>query len=205
MAKRPIFEETAAPGATRPASPRAVIESSGGARRAIRVWLGLLFLMVVAMIAVGGLTRLTDSGLSITEWRPVSGALPPLTETDWQAEFDRYQQIDQFHLLNATFRKIDRQSGHRSINGFAIMTGDVGDIFRRLQPAFNLERTHTGLNQLRYQIEGGQILRAEEILLISEISQHSVNNQFIRKSTGLSTLAAVRAATTQRFAGQALA
>ncbi|MCB1388044.1 MAG: COX15/CtaA family protein [Rhodobacteraceae bacterium] len=102
MAKRPIFEETAAPGATRPASPRAVIESSGGARRAIRVWLGLLFLMVVAMIAVGGLTRLTDSGLSITEWRPVSGALPPLTETDWQAEFDRYQQIDQFHLLNAT-------------------------------------------------------------------------------------------------------
>ncbi|MCW1933182.1 heme A synthase [Pararhodobacter zhoushanensis] len=99
MAKRPIFEETAAP-ATAPA-PRAGIEAPKGARRAIQIWLGLLFVMVLAMITVGGMTRLTDSGLSITEWRPLSGALPPMSQADWQSEFDLYQQIDQFHLLNA--------------------------------------------------------------------------------------------------------
>jgi heme A synthase len=43
------------------------------------------------MIAVGGMTRLTDSGLSITEWRPVTGALPPMSDADWQAEFDKYR------------------------------------------------------------------------------------------------------------------
>ncbi|MCA2010614.1 COX15/CtaA family protein [Cereibacter sphaeroides] len=101
MAKRPIFEETAAPGPAAAPARRASIEAPSGARRAIRVWLGILFLMVAAMIAVGGLTRLTDSGLSITEWKPLSGALPPMNDTDWQAEFDLYQQIDQFHLMNA--------------------------------------------------------------------------------------------------------
>ncbi len=97
MARRPIFEETTAPVAPQ---PRRGIEAPQGARRAIRLWLGLLFALVVAMIALGGLTRLTDSGLSITEWRPLTGALPPMNAADWQAEFDRYQQIDQYHLLN---------------------------------------------------------------------------------------------------------
>ena len=55
-----------------------------GARGAIRVWLMVLFVLVALMIAVGGLTRLTDSGLSITEWRPVTGALPPMDAADWQ-------------------------------------------------------------------------------------------------------------------------
>ena len=45
-------------------------------------------LMIVSIVAVGGITRLTESGVSITEWKPVSGVLPPLNETDWQAEFD---------------------------------------------------------------------------------------------------------------------
>ncbi len=97
MAKRPIFEESAAPATLQ---RRATIEAPQGARRAIRVWLWLMFALVVAMIAVGGLTRLTDSGLSITEWRPLSGALPPMNAADWQAEFTRYQQIDQYALLN---------------------------------------------------------------------------------------------------------
>ncbi|WP_370343635.1 heme A synthase [Pararhodobacter marinus] len=105
MAKRPIFEDATAPKASaQPAAQparRGGIEAPSGARRAIRVWLGVLFVMVMAMIAVGGLTRLTDSGLSITEWKPLTGALPPMTEAEWQAEFDLYQQIDQFHLLNA--------------------------------------------------------------------------------------------------------
>ena len=52
------------------------------------------------MIAVGGLTRLTDSGLSITEWKPVTGALPPMNEADWQAEFAKYQAIPEYQLQN---------------------------------------------------------------------------------------------------------
>ncbi|MBN8293896.1 COX15/CtaA family protein [Rhodobacter sp. NTK016B] len=109
MAKRPIFEDAAAPKAAAQAGPQTGsrparsggIEAPSGARRAIRLWLGVLFVMVMAMIAVGGLTRLTDSGLSITEWKPLTGALPPMNDADWQAEFDLYQQIDQFHLMNA--------------------------------------------------------------------------------------------------------
>ena len=52
------------------------------------------------MVLVGGLTRLTGSGLSITEWRPVTGAIPPLSDADWQAEFAKYQGTPQYDLLN---------------------------------------------------------------------------------------------------------
>lgn len=71
-----------------------------GARGAIRVWLIVLFLLVVAMIVVGGLTRLTGSGLSITEWRPVTGAIPPMDLAAWTAEFDKYRQTPQYELAN---------------------------------------------------------------------------------------------------------
>ena len=66
----------------------------------VRLWLGVLFALVVAMIFIGGLTRLTDSGLSITEWRPVSGALPPLSAQDWADEFEKYKQIPEYQLQN---------------------------------------------------------------------------------------------------------
>ena len=52
------------------------------------------------MVAVGGATRLTGSGLSITEWKPVTGAIPPLTEQAWLAEFEKYRQISQYELVN---------------------------------------------------------------------------------------------------------
>jgi cytochrome c oxidase assembly protein subunit 15 len=52
------------------------------------------------MVAVGGATRLTGSGLSITEWKPVTGAIPPLTEQAWMAEFEKYRQISQYELVN---------------------------------------------------------------------------------------------------------
>jgi cytochrome c oxidase assembly protein subunit 15 len=71
-----------------------------GARRGIRLWLMILFALVVVMIAVGGLTRLTDSGLSITEWKPVTGALPPMSEAVWQEEFDKYRAIPQYEIMN---------------------------------------------------------------------------------------------------------
>jgi cytochrome c oxidase assembly protein subunit 15 len=98
--KRSIFEEV---GERAPAPGRqgGLIDAGRrGARRGIRAWLMVLFALVVVMIAVGGLTRLTDSGLSITEWRPVTGALPPLSEAHWQAEFDKYRAIPQYQLLN---------------------------------------------------------------------------------------------------------
>src|SRR3712207_8574192 len=70
------------------------------ARRWVRLWLYALFALVVAMIVVGGLTRLTDSGLSITEWNLVTGTIPPLNAADWQAEFDLYRQSPQYELTN---------------------------------------------------------------------------------------------------------
>ena len=60
---------------------------------ALARWLFAVAALVVLMIAVGGITRLTESGLSITEWKPVTGAIPPLTEAQWLAEFRAYQQI----------------------------------------------------------------------------------------------------------------
>ena len=66
----------------------------------VRLWLYLLAALVVGMVAVGGATRLTGSGLSITEWRPVTGAIPPLSETAWAAEFEKYRASPQYQLLN---------------------------------------------------------------------------------------------------------
>jgi len=71
-----------------------------GARKAIRFWLFALMALVILMIEVGGLTRLTDSGLSITEWRPVTGSVPPLSAAAWDAEFSKYQEIPEYQLQN---------------------------------------------------------------------------------------------------------
>jgi cytochrome c oxidase assembly protein subunit 15 len=67
---------------------------------ALRIWLAGIALLIVAMILVGGATRLTESGLSITEWQPVMGTIPPLSEADWQEAFTAYQQIPQYKELN---------------------------------------------------------------------------------------------------------
>ena len=98
--KRSIFEEV---GAASVAVPQAGgIDARGlGARAGIRLWLMVLFALVVVMIAVGGLTRLTDSGLSITEWKPISGALPPMNAAAWQAEFDAYRVSPEFKMQNS--------------------------------------------------------------------------------------------------------
>ena len=97
--KRKLFEEV---GATAQVAPQGgLIEGNKGARRGIRAWLVALFLLVAMMIAVGGLTRLTDSGLSITEWKPVTGAIPPLSEADWVTEFDKYKATPEFQLQNS--------------------------------------------------------------------------------------------------------
>lgn len=61
----------------------------------VRIWLYVMAALVLCMVVVGGATRLTESGLSITEWKPISGVIPPLTEADWMKEFDAYRQIPQ--------------------------------------------------------------------------------------------------------------
>ncbi|MCE1236923.1 MAG: COX15/CtaA family protein [Hyphomicrobiales bacterium] len=71
------------------------------ADRPVRLWLYLVAALIFAMVIVGGVTRLTESGLSITEWQPLLGALPPLSDADWQAAFDRYREIPQYRLMNA--------------------------------------------------------------------------------------------------------
>jgi len=68
--------------------------------RAVRLWLYFIAGLVLAMITVGGATRLTDSGLSITEWQPLLGAIPPLTEEHWLEAFAKYKEIPQYHLVN---------------------------------------------------------------------------------------------------------
>lgn len=68
--------------------------------RAIANWLYFVAALVVAIVVVGGVTRLTESGLSITEWKPLTGVIPPLTEAQWQAEFANYRKIPQYEAIN---------------------------------------------------------------------------------------------------------
>ncbi|MDF8333499.1 COX15/CtaA family protein [Novosphingobium cyanobacteriorum] len=78
---------------------RPAVPSSASPLALVR-WLWVVAAMIVAIVVVGGITRLTESGVSITEWNPVSGALPPLTEAAWQAEFAKYRQTPQYILVN---------------------------------------------------------------------------------------------------------
>lgn len=66
----------------------------------VEAWLWFVAALIFAMIIVGGATRLTDSGLSITEWQPLLGAIPPLSEADWMIAFEKYRQIPEYHLVN---------------------------------------------------------------------------------------------------------
>jgi cytochrome c oxidase assembly protein subunit 15 len=69
--------------------------------RAVAAWLLACCVLVFAMVVVGGVTRLTHSGLSIVEWQPIVGTLPPLSDAQWQQAFDRYQQTPEYKLVNA--------------------------------------------------------------------------------------------------------
>ena len=69
-------------------------------RRQIGVWLLFVALLVFCMVAIGGYTRLTNSGLSMVDWRPATGWLPPLTETAWQQAFDDYRQFPEYQKIN---------------------------------------------------------------------------------------------------------
>lgn len=73
----------------------------------IAVWLYLGVFMLMIQILLGGITRLTESGLSITEWNPITGTLPPLNNVQWQVEFDKYKETDQFRYIHADFSLSD--------------------------------------------------------------------------------------------------
>jgi cytochrome c oxidase assembly protein subunit 15 len=70
------------------------------ADKAVGIWLFVIAGMIGLMVVVGGLVRLTGSGLSITEWQPVTGTIPPLSDGDWQGEFAKYQGTPQYELIN---------------------------------------------------------------------------------------------------------
>ncbi len=69
-------------------------------RAALRWWLYAVLVVLFALVMVGGATRMTESGLSITEWKPIHGVIPPLNEAEWQEEFEKYQQIPQYTQIN---------------------------------------------------------------------------------------------------------
>ena len=142
--KRAIFEDVGQ-GKTAAKPVGGMIEAPAqGARWGIRVWLVVIFMMVAMMIAVGGLTRLTDSGLSITEWRPVTGAMPPLNDADWAVEFAKYQASPQYKLMNAGMEMSEFKTiywwewGHRQLGrmvGLVWAVGFFGFLLARRIPA----------------------------------------------------------------------
>ena len=73
----------------------------------VAIWLLIGVGMIMIQVLLGGITRLTESGLSITEWKPITGTLPPLNTVEWQAEFDKYKNTDQFRYIHADFTLSD--------------------------------------------------------------------------------------------------
>ena len=69
-------------------------------QKPIAIWLFICCALVFAMVIVGGVTRLTGSGLSIVEWQPLIGAIPPLSQEDWEILLDKYRQIPQYQEVN---------------------------------------------------------------------------------------------------------
>lgn len=141
---RKLFEEVGAGAAVVAAPVGGMIAARPvGARGGVRLWLIVLFMLVAAMIAVGGLTRLTDSGLSITEWRPVTGALPPMSVEAWDSEFAKYQASPEYQLQNAgmtmeAFKTIYWwEWGHRQLGrvvGLVWLVGFIGFLVARKIP-----------------------------------------------------------------------
>lgn len=138
--KRNVFAEV---GEKRPETRRLTKPKTQG-RGAINFWLGLIFVLLVVLIAVGGLTRLTDSGLSITEWRPITGAIPPLSAADWATEFGKYQASPEFLLQNSAMTLAEFKGifwwewGHRLLGRFIGLVWAVGFfwfLLRRQIPA----------------------------------------------------------------------
>ena len=111
----------------------------------VRAWLFLLLCLVFIMVIVGGLTRLTDSGLSITEWKPITGALPPLSAQGWLTEFQKYQHIPEFKLQNSEMTMSEFKViywwewGHRQLGRVIGLTWGIGFLLLLFFRKFNTE------------------------------------------------------------------
>ena len=141
MSKRSIFEEV---GGGKPQARAAAPAKRREARGAIALWLLGLALLTAIMVLVGGLTRLTDSGLSITVWDPIMGALPPLSDADWQATFLAYQSTTEFQQQNHWMTLEDFKPifwwewGHRLLGrsiGLVWLIGFLGFLLAKRIPA----------------------------------------------------------------------
>lgn len=82
------------------AAPVAALERETRNRAQVRYWLYFVLVTLFALVLVGGATRLTDSGLSITEWKPIHGVIPPLSQAEWDEEFAKYKQIPEYQQIN---------------------------------------------------------------------------------------------------------
>jgi heme a synthase len=111
------------------------------AHSGVRLWLGFLILLVFLMVLVGGATRLTESGLSITEWKPVAGVVPPLGDAAWQEAFDLYRQSPQYDLLNRGMNLAEFQTifwwewAHRELGRFIGLVYIVGFVWIAIRRA----------------------------------------------------------------------
>ncbi len=139
--KRNIFEDVSA-AKTKVTRVKVDVEAvRAGQRRGIVRWLCVLFVLVAVMVVVGGLTRLTDSGLSITEWNVVTGAIPPMNEADWQFQFDLYRASPEFTEQNfsmdlAGFKSIYWwEWGHRLLGRVIGLVWAVGFIWFQTRKA----------------------------------------------------------------------
>ncbi len=79
---------------------QAIPQNPSARPRAVANWLFFVAALILAIVVIGGITRLTESGLSITQWKPITGIIPPLTDAQWQAEFAHYREIPQYAALN---------------------------------------------------------------------------------------------------------
>ena len=136
------------------APDRAVQAASN--RRAVSIWLAIVAFLIVCTLLVGGATRLTESGLSIVEWKPVTGTVPPLTQAEWSAEFEAYKKIPQYREMNQGMSLSEFQTiywwewTHRALARFIgvafllpflwfLWRGAIaGDLMRRLWVVFAL-------------------------------------------------------------------
>jgi len=144
---------------------------------AVKAWLYFLCLMIFAMILVGGATRLTDSGLSITEWQPIIGMIPPMNETAWNDAFGLYKQIPEYKIINQGMSLDEFKSiywwewAHRFLGrmiGFAFLLPFLYFIFqkrlsRHLMPKLALMFILGGLQGLLgwYMVQSGLVERTD--------------------------------------------
>ena len=110
----------------------------------------------------------------------------------------------ELHLLDIARRKHDRLRGHGRIDRPPVVLRDVGDVFRRLEAALDLERRHAGREQLRGQRIGGEVLRREQVFLVPEIDVLAVADEVVGEPAGLGALAAIGAPPAERLAREAL-